>query len=91
MRRAIDNLILAYGALTFILVGVFAADFEGLIHLSEPISQGLATYFKACIVIGFIGAPALIIQHYIYLRRRKQEREKLSRTLDSPDESPVHH
>ena len=89
MRRIIDNLILAYAALTFVLVGVSAADFEQIINLPDSARQGLGTYFKACIAIGFIGAPALIIQHFIHLRRRNQERQKQSRTLDSPSETPA--
>ena len=73
------------------MIAVFLADVERIIHLSDPSRQALGAYFKACIVIGFVGVPALIVQHLIYLRRRKQEREKLSRPLDSPDETPAHH
>ena len=87
MQRIIDILIPAYGALSFVLVGVFAADFEQIINLPDTVRQGLAVYSKACIAIGFFGAPALIIQHFIDQRRRKQERAKLSRALDSPDET----
>ena len=52
--------------------------------------QALGVYFKACIAIGFFGAVALSIQHVIDLRRRRQKLEKLSRSLDSSDETTVH-
>ena len=90
MNKIVDNLILAYAALTVVLIVVAAADIEQIIHLSDPIRQALGVYFKACIAIGFFGAGFLSVQHVIDLRRRRQKLEKLSRSLDSPDETPAH-
>ena len=88
MRRRLDNLIEAYGALSLVLIAVTAADIERIIHLSDPIRQALGTYFRACIAIGIFGAGALSVQRVIDLRRR-QVWEKLSTDLDSADETPV--
>ena len=89
MNKIVDNLILAYAALTVVLIVVAAADIEQIIHLSNPIRQALAIYFKACVAIGFFGAGLLSFQHVRVVRRRREKWKKLSRPLDSPDETPA--
>ena len=88
MNRIVDNLILAYAALTVFLIVFAAAGIEGIVPMSEPVTQALAIYFKACVAIGFFGAGLLSFQHVRVVRRRRQKWEKQSH---SPDETPVHH
>ena len=90
MHKIIDTLIPVLGALTLAVFVVAVLDFEQIIHLSNPIRQALATYGMASVVIAVVGAITLIIQRVIDLRRLRQKSEKLSRSLDSPDETPAH-
>ena len=90
MDKIVDNLILAYAALTVFLIVVAAAGIEGVIPISEPVMQALRVYFKACVAIGFFGAGLLSFQHVRVVRRRREKWKKLSRSLESPDESPAH-
>ena len=90
MNKIVDNLILAYAALTVAIIVVAAAGIEGLIPISEPVMQALRVYFKAFVAIGFFGAGLLSFQHVRVVRRRRDKWEKLSRSLDSPDETPAH-
>ena len=90
MNRIVDNLILAYAALTVSLIVVAAAGIEGIVPMSEPVRQALAIYFKACVAIGFFGAGLLSFQHVRVVRRRREKWKKLSRALDSTDETPAH-
>ena len=90
MHKIIDTLIPVLGALTLAVFVVAVLDFEQIIHLSNPIRQALANYGMASVVIAVVGAITLIIQRVIDLRRLRQKSEKLSRSLDSPDETPAH-
>ena len=90
MHKIIDTLIPVLGALTLAVFVVAVLDFEQIIHLSNPIRQALANYGMASVAIAVVGAITLIIQRVIDLRRLRQKSEKLSRSLDSPDETPVH-
>ena len=90
MHKIIDTLIPVLGALTLAVFVVAVLDFEQIIHLSSPIRQALANYGMASVVIAVVGAITLIIQRVIDLRRLRQKSEKLSRSLDSPDETPAH-
>ena len=90
MHKIIDTLIPVLGALTLAVFVVAVLDFEQIIHLSNPIRQALATYGMASVVIAVVGAITLIIQRVVDLRRRRHTWEKLSRALDSADETPAH-
>ena len=90
MQKIVDTLIPLLGALTLVVFVVAVLDFEQIIHLSNPIRQALATYGMASVVIAVVGAITLIIQRVVDLRRRRQAWEKLSRSLESPDETPAH-
>ena len=90
MHKIIDTLIPVLGALTLAVFVVAVLDFEQIIHLSNPIRQALATYGMASVAIAVVGAITLIIQRVIDLRHSRQKWEKLSRALDSADETPAH-
>ena len=90
MHKIIDTLIPVLGALTLVVFVVAVLDFEQIIHLSSPIRQALANYGMASVAIAVVGAITLIIQRVVDLRRLRQKSEKLSRSLDSPDETPAH-
>ncbi len=90
MHRFIDILIPVLGALTLVFIVIALLHLEGIIHLSDPMRRALSNYGWASAALAVVGGIILTIQHLIYLRRRKQEREKLSRPLDSPDETPAH-
>ena len=90
MHRFIDILIPVLGTMTLTAFVVALLHLEGIIHLSDPMRRALSAYGMVSVVLAVVGAITLIIQHVIYLRRRKQERQKPSRPLDSPDETPAH-
>ena len=90
MPRIIDPLVAIYALFTLVLSVVFLLEIEQVIHLDVSVTNAIGLYFRACIVISCFGAAALIATRGVYLRRRKQEREKLSHPLDSPDETPAH-
>ena len=88
-HRIFDSLLLALGSLTLVVFVVAVLDSEQVILLPDPIRQAMGTYGMATVVIAMVGVIALIVQRVIDLRRRRQERDKLSRSLDSPCETSV--
>ena len=77
MHKFIDILIPVLGTMTLTAFVVAMLHLEGIIHLSDPMRRALSNYGWASAAPAVVGAITLIIQHLIYLRCRKKEREEL--------------